>query len=529
MTTLNSPLLTNKVDDSVHRLVSWLRWFAENRLNSYLNDSRKCIPPYLILEFGNKGLFGLNTPSTYNGLGLTNAGICTILEQLGAIDLSLSTLIINNNFLGIRPIVHFGSDFLRNKYLPELASGRALISFALSESAAGSNPLRIEGRGVIHENYCILNASKMWIGSASWSTLINTFVHVEDPNGKQHGITCYAVPSDTAGVQIGEELMTMGMRTMVQNKIYYRDAKLFREFLVGDVGSGMQVANDAMTYTRLAFAASFLGSMKRCMQLVHRYTSRRKISSTARLLENPITLQRLGAVIAMVDLVDASVMLTAAHLDSGHVLPREIYIVCKVAGSEFLWNTIDISIQALGGRGYLENNVLPQIMRDARVTRIFEGPTETLLAFMGSKLIKENENSEILRFMDLLVGDKIIVKNLREIQQLAKAIVARNTARLGEVSFALGEIVMWSLLVAILISYGVRFPSSSARWGIDKLSLKISRFKDARYTPVEVLSAGEFDTRVAQTCFAIGDLEQTALGEDVSIDPYLRIAVPDGH
>lgn len=524
MTTINSPLLTTEVDNSVDRLVSWLRWFAENRLNSYLNDSRKCIPPYLILEFGNKGLFGLNTPAPYNGLGLTNAGICTVLEQLGAIDLSLSTLIINNNFLGIRPIVRFGSDFVRNKYLPDLASGRALISFALSEFVAGSNPLQIKGTGIIHENYCVLNARKMWIGSASWSTLINTFVHTEDSNGKQLGITCYAVPSGTAGVQIGEELMTMGMRAMVQNKIYYRDTKISREFLVGDVGSGMQVANDAMTYTRLAFAASFLGSMKRCMQLVHRYTSRRQISSTVRLLENPITLQRLGAVMAMVDLVEASVRLAATHLDCGHVLPREIYIVCKVAGSEFLWSTVDISIQALGGRGYLENNVLPQIMRDARVTRIFEGPTETLLAFMGSKIIKENDNSEVLRFMDLLAGDKVIVKNLREIQQFAKTMVARNTVQIGEISFALGEIVMWSLLVSILMSYGERFPSSSVRWGFDKLSLKISRFKDAGCSPIEVLSAGEFDTRVAQTCVSIGDLEQTAFGEDVAIDPYLRIA-----
>ena len=527
MTIDNPPHLTTEAKNSALGLVNWLRWFAENRLNSYLNDSRKCIPPYLILEFGNKGLFGLNTPPTYNGLGLTNSQICMVLEQLGAIDLSLSTFIINNNFLGVRPIVRFGSAFIRNKYLSDLASGRGLVAFALSEFAAGSNPLKLEGRGIIHENYCILNASKMWIGSGSWSTLINTFVHTEDPNGRKHGITCYAVPSGIAGVQIGEELMTMGMRAMVQNKIYYRDAKISREFLVGDVGGGMQVANDAMTYTRLAFAASFLGSMKRCVQLVHRYTSRRQISAGARLLENPITLQRLGAVLAMIDLVEASVTLTATYLDREHYLPRELYIVCKVAGSEFLWNTIDISIQALGGRGYLENNMLPQIMRDARVARIFEGPTETLLAFMGSKIIKENNNSEVLRFIHLLGGDGVIGKTLREIQQLAKTILARNTAQSGEVNFAIGEIAMWSLLVCILMSYGDRFPSSSLRWGLDKLSLKISRFRDAGSSPIEVPSVEEFETRVAQTCSAIGDLEQTALGEDVSIDPYLKIAWQD--
>ena len=521
MTIPNSSSLMTHANDSAFELVKWLRWFAEYRLNSYINDSRKCVPPYLILEFGNKGMFGLNTPTTYKGLGLTNYQICLVLEQLGAVDLSLSTFIINNNFLGIRPIVRYASDFVKNKYLPDLASGRALISFALSELVAGSNPLQIEGRGIIHDNYCILNATKMWIGSASWSALINTFVHTVDESGRKHGITCYTVPSDSHGVQIGEELMTMGMRAMVQNKVYYLDANILVEFLVGDIGGGMQVANDAMTYTRLAFAASFVGSMKRCVQLVHRYTSRRQIAPNSRLLDNPITLQRLGAVLSMVDLVEASVSLAATYLDRNLPFPRELYIVCKVAGSEFLWNTIDISIQALGGRGYLENNVLPQIMRDARVARIFEGPTETLLAFVGSKFIKENNNSDVLRFIELLVGKGVIVKNLLETQKFAVKIMGGNTAHTGAVSFAVGEIVMWSLLVCILISSGQRFPPSSADWGLDKLSSKVSRFRDLGLCPTKTLSVADFETRMAQICLAIGDLEQKAVGEDVSIDPYL--------
>src|SRR6516165_2568413 len=120
-------------------VISWLRQYAEERIDSRLFDERRCVPPFVILDFGNRGILGMQIPEEFGGLALSNRDFLRVIEQLAAIDLSLASLIFIHNANGIRPIVGYATEAVRAELLPLLATGRELSAFALTEPAAGSN------------------------------------------------------------------------------------------------------------------------------------------------------------------------------------------------------------------------------------------------------------------------------------------------------------------------------------------------------------------------------------------------------
>src|SRR5262249_49663532 len=120
-------------------LIDWLRRYAADRINSRLIDERRCVPPYVILDFGNRGLLGMQVPEAYGGLDLRHADYLRVLEQLAAIDQTLAAIVFTHSVLGTRPILGYATPETRDEILPLLASGRELAAFALSEPVAGSN------------------------------------------------------------------------------------------------------------------------------------------------------------------------------------------------------------------------------------------------------------------------------------------------------------------------------------------------------------------------------------------------------
>ncbi len=369
-------------------LIDWLREFSARFLNCRLYDERKTIAPHVILEFGNHGLFGLQVPRSYGGLELQTTNTLAVIEQLGAIDLTIATLVVNNDFLGVRPFQRFATDAQRDALLAQFATGRRLISYALSEPQAGSNPQSIAGRGrALPGGGFQLTAEKKWIGNAAWASHVNVFVKVPD-EGAADAITGFTVPVAAQGVTLGAELATMGMKGMVQSRVLFEDVNVGADQLLGRVGAGMVVANDAMMYTRLAFGAAFLGAMKRCLQIAGRYAERRSGLTTGSHLKTPLTRARLWNGICRVRVLEQLLSYAARSLDAEAATSQDVLVVAKILSAEYLWKTVDDCVQVLGGRGYLETNDLPRFLRDARVARIYEGPTETLVHFLGMRALR---------------------------------------------------------------------------------------------------------------------------------------------
>ncbi|HEY5939095.1 MAG TPA: acyl-CoA dehydrogenase family protein, partial [Kofleriaceae bacterium] len=201
----------------VHELCRWLRDYAGTRLNSNLMDERRSMPPYVVMDLGNRGLLGASAPASYGGLELSAPEILAVFEQLGAIDLTLAIFLGIHNALGIRPIARFGSEPLKTELLPQLAAGRILGAFAMTEPAAGSNVRGIEATATRDGDSWRVRGEKLWVGNGSWAGAINVFAR--RPPGEGGGMSGFTVRAGTPGLRMGAEALTAGMRAIVQNQL----------------------------------------------------------------------------------------------------------------------------------------------------------------------------------------------------------------------------------------------------------------------------------------------------------------------
>jgi alkylation response protein AidB-like acyl-CoA dehydrogenase/acyl carrier protein len=506
-------------------VIAWLRQYAEERLNSRLMDERRSIAPHVILDFGNRGIFGLQVPRQFGGIELGYRDAMRVIEQLGAVDETLAMMTIVHNWLGIWPILRHAQATLKADVLPRLASGRELAAFAVTEPAAGSNPQALASTATPDgPDAWRLHGQKSWSGSAGWATVINVFAQNLDSGGDARGITGFVVPRDTKGLRMGPEALTLGMRAMVQNTIYLEGARVTQAQCLGDVGGGMRVAQGAMMQGRLAIGAACVGGMKRCLQLLVRYARRRSIS-TGRLLDNPVLLERAGALGAALASIESLVMHTAQRLDEGADVPGDVFVVCKIAGSEWLWRAADDLVQFLGGRGYIETNVAAQLLRDARVTRILEGPTEALGMFLGSRVL--NDGAALHQFLAKDLGAPAVSARLADAAQEIHARCTSGTFALDDDglrdarrwAYALiGQVATDAALLAAMPRAGA---PHHAAWAEQRFEASIAHALARSNGSVLPIRASDLVSTVDRYAASIGDIEQSLAGEDHALDAML--------
>jgi len=197
-------------------LCEFLRRFAERRLNSQLADQRRTLPPHVVLDLAAHGLFGLCVPAPLGGLGLRHDEVFVVLEQLGAIDLTLAAMVGIHNGLGLTPLLRTANQALREAEVPRLASGRGLLGFALTEPGAGSDVRALQTIARRVDGGFELSGDKTWIGLAPWASALVVVANAVDRAGGPLGtLTCY-VRSDNPGLDVGEELLSQGMRGIPQ-------------------------------------------------------------------------------------------------------------------------------------------------------------------------------------------------------------------------------------------------------------------------------------------------------------------------
>ena len=507
-------------------LVGWLREYADGRLNSRLMDALRSIPPHVVLDFGNRGLLGLEVPRELGGTGLNHREAARVLEQLGAIDQTLAMMVIVHNTLGIRPILKSAAPTRRDVLVPTLARGRELAAFAITEPEAGSSPQHIVSTATPDgPTDWRLHGRKSWSGTAGWASVINVFVRTLGADGTKLGTSGFVVSSGSKGLRMGAEALTLGVRGMVQNTIHLEGVRVGADDLLGPAAGGMTVAQDAMMHGRLSIGATSVGGIKRCIQLMHRYATRRTIS-TGRLIENPVMLGRLGSLSGAVTALEALVHQIAGRRDQGKDVPLEAYVACKTAGPEWLWRAADSLVQFLGGRGYIETNEASRLLRDARVTRILEGPTEALTMFLGSRVVNAGER----KFLSSTLGAKEVADRL---DGAAGAILERCTAphaRFADATTAtrwayalIGEVATNAFLLAALLAYErEEAPHQSfTAWAWRHFEHSVDV---ALKGPAE--EATELDPEgaaraVDEFVARIGDTEQHLAGEELELDAML--------
>jgi alkylation response protein AidB-like acyl-CoA dehydrogenase/acyl carrier protein len=508
--------------------IAWLRGYAESRVDSRIIDERRCIPPYIVLDFGNRGLLGLQAPVEVGGLGLSHRDAYRVLEQLAAIDTTLVSFVGVHNALGLRPLIRFGSDAQKRALLPQVARGRELASFGFTEPAAGSNPTAIESVAIPDgQGGWRLRGEKKWIGTAAWAGYVHVFAHVLDEQGRRRGLAGFTVRQGAPGFVQGPEELTMGMRGMVQNTIYLRDVAVGPEDMLGGPGQGMAIAQDIMESGRVGIAAVALGVMKRSAQIMARYAARRTMA-TGRLIDNIVSRDRLTQLAVEIDALEALLYAFADWLDEGRDVPKEYYAAIKVLAAEAAFRGVDQMMQMLGARGYIETNLAPQMLRDARLLRIFEGPSETMQMFVGSRLAAGSP--AFMAFLREVLGAGGLAGELEDAALALKSRALADT-RDGEdnwqdgqrIAQLLGGVGAWALWLAVveLEPSGGKLARARA-WLRQRYGQCLAEAQNAQPGASAPLSSAEIEAAVAAYAGQIGDVQQYRPAPLEALDPLLR-------
>lgn len=511
--------------------IHWLRQYAETRINSALIDERRCVPPYIVMDFASQGLLGMCVPEQYSGQAMSVSESLRVIEQLAAIDANLAAMVSVHHVLGTRPILNYGSQLTKDAFLPKIAEGRILGALAITEPGAGSNPHAISATArPAPQGGWLITGEKCWIGNGSWSGVINTFVQVKDEQGNPKGLTAFAIEQGRSGMWMGEEAPTMGMRGMVQNRIHFKDVHVTETDMLGRIGQGMEIAQDAMMHGRLVIAAMSLGGLKRAAQLMTRYAQRRDVAS-GKLFESSVSIQRLSEMHATIAAVQAMVRSLAELIDQGVEIPSEIYAACKTSAPEFLWKGVDQLMQMLGGRGYTENNAVPQLMRDLRLFRIFEGPTEALNVFIGARVI--NGGEQILSFIKNTLQSSDVATDVASMASEMLHLATTSGERIGLNSFQVnqrahtfvGDLATLHIVKAFVEFQNQRCPDKSLQqakaWLNKCLEIKHAEVVASTGGSQVWMSAAQLEQAADDLLHDIGDIQQHAAGIERATDTLL--------
>lgn len=516
---------------TAQELISWLRDYATHRINSRMIDERRTIPPHVVLDLGNKGILGMQVPKRYGGLELSTVDLMLVIQQLTAIDMTLGTFVGLNNWLGIWPIQMYASEAVKQELLPGLAWGRELAAFAFTEPAAGSDARSIRTTATVQDDglQC-LNGEKSWIGSGAWAGVTTVFAQQLDAAGRPSGISGYVVKAGTAGLVQGPEALTMGMRGMIQNTVRFEDARVSEDYLLGKKNAGMDIAQDIMMHARLGIAGLSLGGMKRCAQLMLRYAQRRRIS-TGVLLDNPITQARLSDISAAITAVDSLVFGVGRLMDENTLVPNEVYTACKSTAPELFGEATDHLTQLLGARGYIETNGVPQLLRDARILRIFEGPTETMNMYLGGRILKGAEDFH--GFLENVLKAGALSLEIKAAAQAIQDAASDHAFLAGDalvskrwVQFKVGQIASYGILRAFL--HKACLDSKEARlkrasqWAGERFEQLKRLALDGCPEELALSDIAQVTAEIEGLRAAIGDIEQRLPLDDQRLDAYLH-------
>jgi alkylation response protein AidB-like acyl-CoA dehydrogenase len=504
----------------LNNLLGWLRDYAARRINSQLIDERRTIAPHIVLDMGNQGLLGMQIPKTFGGrLELSNFELLRVQRQLGAIDLTLAFFVGLNNGLGVRPIQRFAQAHLKERYLPDLAAGRILGAFAISEDGAGSNPLALEATAQRGPDGFRVSGTKLWCGSASWAGVVSVFAKHVDNNGCSVGHIGLCVDASQLGMRVGAEALTMGLRGMVQNTVHFEDALIAPERVLGSQFAGLSVASDVMGFGRLGIAATAVGGLWRALQLMVRYSKRRQIN-TGLLYSHGHTQRVINNTLRAATLLGGFVDNIGYALDCNASIPADLHAAAKLLTSEALWEGVDAAMQMLGGRGYCENNGASQLLRDARITRLFEGPSETLASFLGQRLWQSKGTHLTQYFIHCgAAGQNASWQLTHLLNRIAQCVQVKKTTELEHSAMLvpLGYAVAWQLLTASSDTNGL----VEVKW-LEEQFEKASRGVFSALISTALPDAAELECEVA---FHIGDIEQSAASMDCLPDHYLQRTV----
>jgi acyl-CoA dehydrogenase family protein 9 len=336
-----------------------------------------------IAELGERGLTGLYVPTEYGGQGLSQTGYCRVSEEFAQIDATLSVIMGVHQSIGMKGIVLFGSDDQKARFLPELATGRKLAAFALTEPNAGSDVFHMESRAERQaDGSWRLNGVKRYIVNGSKAGVIVTFARSEED-----GHVALIITPDMEGFEVGERYDTMGLRGNDLRRLEYHDVRVPPEKVLGEPGEGFRIAMQVLNNGRLSLGTGAVGAAKFLLDRVIPHVRERRQFERP-LADFELVQEKIGWMVSFTFGLESMAYLTCGLVDAGVEDYSLESAICKVAGTEFTWYAANRALQLAGGMGYMRTEPYEKMLRDTRIFPIFEGANDVMRAFIALSGLK---------------------------------------------------------------------------------------------------------------------------------------------
>ena len=366
--------------DRVRGLINAAREIGE-RIDPREIEEKRWIGDRLVRELGDAGLCGLYVPERYGGQGLSQTGYARVFETFAQIDATLSIVMGVHQSIGFKGIHLFGTDEQKERFLPDLATGRKLAGFALTEPNAGSDAYNIESRAVQQpDGSWVLNGEKRYIGNGGTGSVFTTFARCE-VDGKDRHIALI-LERKMKGFEVGERFDTMGLRANDLRRLYFKDVRVPPENVLGEPGDGFRIAMHILNNGRIGLGTGSVGATKGLLdRAIAHVKDRRQFGH--QLADFELVQDKIGWMVSYLFGLESMCYLTCGLVDSGVPDYSLESAICKVAGTEFLWYAANRVLQLKGGAGYMKDEPYERILRDIRIFPIFEGANDVMREFIA--------------------------------------------------------------------------------------------------------------------------------------------------
>jgi alkylation response protein AidB-like acyl-CoA dehydrogenase len=344
-------------------------------------------PWSVVKVLASSDVYGVCIPEEYGGLGGGVLEMVVATEELSRVCGGIA-LAFAASALGVIPILLFGSDEQKKRYLPAIASGERLAAFALTEANAGSDAGAVETRAVLDGDEYVLNGTKQWITGGGEAEIYTVIARTKKGTGIR-GISALIVEKDTPGFTFGKKEDKMGIRGSTTRELVFQDARVPKENLIGREGMGFIIAMRTFDQSRPGVAAQAVGIAQGALDEAVRYARQREQFG------QPIaSFQGIQFMLAdMATQIEAARALTyqaARVIDSGEKDVARVSAMAKLFASDVAMRVTTDAVQVLGGYGYMKEYPVEKMMRDAKITQIYEGTNQVQRTIIASSVIKES-------------------------------------------------------------------------------------------------------------------------------------------
>ena len=361
--------------------------FAEKHLKPGVieRDENAEFPFEQVKMMGELGFMGIMVPERWNGAGMDTICYALIIEELSKVDASAGVIVSVNNSLVCQILVNYGNDWQKETYLTKLASGQQLGAFSLSEPQSGSDASNMHTVAEKSGKYYILNGTKNWVTSGINSDVVIVMA-LTDKTAGYNGISTFIVPKDIEGFSVGKKEDKLGIRGSDTCELYFDNCHVPIENLIDKEGQGFRIALATLDGGRIGIAAQALGIAQAALDKSVQYSKERKqfgktISSFGALQEK---IAKMGTN------VEASRLLIqkAALLKDAHKPYTKAAAMAKSFASQTAMDASIDCVQIFGGYGYMQEYGVERLMRDAKITQIYEGTTEILQMVIAREIME---------------------------------------------------------------------------------------------------------------------------------------------